>query len=65
MSYYIQNMQREDLNPIEEAMGMSKLQKEHEYTQEELASVLGKSTGFHLGSCFAIPTDITNFLYWS
>jgi len=39
----IENMQREDLNPIEEAMGMSKLQKEHEYTQEELASVLGKS----------------------
>ena len=39
----IENMQREDLNPIEEAMGISKLQKEHEYTQEELASILGKS----------------------
>jgi len=39
----IENMQREDLNPIEEAMGMSQLQKEHKYTQEELASVLGKS----------------------
>ena len=39
----IENMQREDLNPIEEAMGMSRLQKDHNYTQEQLAEILGKS----------------------
>ncbi len=39
----IENMQREDLNPIEEAMGMAKLQKDHNYTQEQLSEILGKS----------------------
>ena len=39
----IENMQREDLNPIEEAMGMSRLQKDHNYTQEKLSEILGKS----------------------
>ena len=39
----IENMQREDLNPIEEAMGMLRLQKDHNYTQEQLSEILGKS----------------------
>ena len=39
----IENMQREDLNPIEEAEGITRLQEEYQYTQEELAKILGKS----------------------
>ena len=39
----IENIQRADLNPVDEAMGYRKLMKEHEYRQEDLAKVLGKS----------------------
>jgi len=39
----IENMQREDLNPIEEAEGIARLQDEFNYTQEELSNILGKS----------------------
>lgn len=39
----IENLQREDLNPIEEAMAYEKLIKEFNMTQEEIASVVGKS----------------------
>ncbi len=39
----IENMQREDLNPIEEAEGVARLQDEFKYTQEELSNILGKS----------------------
>lgn len=39
----IENIQREDLNPIEEAEAYSKLMKEFSMTQEQLSSVIGKS----------------------
>lgn len=39
----IENLQREDLNPIEEAEAYDKLMKEHDMTQEEIASTVGKS----------------------
>ncbi|MDE7158988.1 MAG: ParB/RepB/Spo0J family partition protein, partial [Clostridiales bacterium] len=39
----IENLQREDLNPIEAAYGMKKLMEEHSLTQEVLAERLGKS----------------------
>ena len=38
-----ENMHREDLNPIEEAEGIARLQDEFKYTQEELSNILGKS----------------------
>jgi len=39
----IENMQRENLNPLEEAEGFQRLINEFGYTQEELAGRLGKS----------------------
>lgn len=39
----VENIQREDLNPMEEAEALYVLLKENDLTQEELAKVLGKS----------------------
>lgn len=39
----IENLQREDLNPIEEAAGIRKLIEEYGYTQEEASEKLSKS----------------------
>jgi len=39
----IENLQREDLNPIEEAMAFKQLIDEHGMTQEKVAEVAGKS----------------------
>jgi len=39
----IENVQREDLNPLEEALGYQQLIDEFQYTQAALADVIGKS----------------------
>jgi ParB family chromosome partitioning protein len=39
----IENIQRQDLNPLEEAEGYRRLMQEFDRTQEELAQTLGKS----------------------
>jgi len=39
----IENLQREDLNPIEEAEAYKKLIEEYSITQEEVAKIVGKS----------------------
>lgn len=39
----IENLQREDLNAIEEAEAFDRLMKEHNLTQEELSETVGKS----------------------
>lgn len=39
----IENIQRENLNPIEEAMALKRLQDEFELTQQEVANAVGKS----------------------
>ena len=39
----IENLQREDLNPIEEAMAYRQLMDEHSLTQEEISVRIGKS----------------------
>lgn len=39
----IENLQREDLNPIEEAAAYRKLMDEFDMTQEQLSAALGKS----------------------
>lgn len=39
----VENLQREDLNPCEEALGYAELMKNYSLTQEEIASHIGKS----------------------
>ena len=39
----IENIQRENLNVVEEALGLARLRSEFELTQQELAEVVGKS----------------------
>ena len=39
----IENIQRQDLNPVEEAEGFRSLIEEHSMTQEEVAAAVGKS----------------------
>ena len=39
----LENVQRENLNPIEEALGLEKLIKEFKFTQDKLAKKTGKS----------------------
>ncbi len=39
----IENIQRSDLNPLEEAAGYQRLMDEFHYTQEKLAPIVGKS----------------------
>ena len=47
----IENIQREDLNPIEEALALKKLQDEFELTHQQVAEAVGKSR-----------TSVTNLL---
>ncbi|KJF72358.1 ParB/RepB/Spo0J family partition protein [Agrobacterium arsenijevicii] len=39
----VENVQRSDLNPLEEAMGYEQLIAEHGYTQNDLGEIIGKS----------------------
>lgn len=39
----IENIQREDLNPMEEALALARLQKEFELTHQQIAEAVGKS----------------------
>ncbi len=45
----IENVQRADLNPLEEATGYNELIEKHAYTQEKLSEVVGKSRS-HVGN---------------
>lgn len=39
----VENLQREDLNPIEESKGYKKLMEDYDLTQDEVSKVVGKS----------------------
>lgn len=39
----IENIQREDLNPLEKAIGIKQLMTDYELTQQEVSDILGKS----------------------
>jgi ParB family chromosome partitioning protein len=42
----IENLQREDLNPIDEARALAQLAQEFSYTQEQIAEKVGKSRSY-------------------
>ena len=56
----IENMQREDLDPIEEAEGLEKMMKEYGFTQEEVSRSVGKSRPYITNSLrlLKLPQDI-------
>ncbi len=56
----IENLQRSDLNPIEEAKGYKRLMKEFNLTQEDLAKTLGKSrsTVANITRLLSLPRNI-------
>ena len=47
----IENLQREDLNPIEEALGYRSLMEDFQMTQERVAATVGKSRPVAPGGC--------------
>ena len=42
----VENIQREDLNPIEEAISLKTLMEEYKLTQQELSDIIGKSRSY-------------------
>ena len=60
----IENIQRSNLNPYEEALGYKQLLEKFNYTQEELASNLGKSRVYitNLTRLLNLPDSVLKFL---
>src|SRR5262245_23168108 len=60
----IENIQREDLNPIEEAVALQRLQDEFQLTQQQVADAVGKSraTIANLLRLIALPEEIKTLL---
>jgi len=60
----VENIQRQDLSPLEEANGYQRLIEEFEYTQEELASTIGKSRSHiaNLLRLLSLPEEIKDML---
>lgn len=60
----IENIQREDLNPLEEAMALQRLQQEFELTQQQVADAVGKSrvTIANLLRLISLPEAIKTML---
>lgn len=60
----IENIQRADLNPLEEAGGFRQLMDKFGHTQEKLAEVLGKSRSHVANSVrlLSLPEDVRSYL---
>lgn len=60
----IENLQREDLSPLEEAEGYKRLLQEFDYTQEALAKVVGKSRSYvaNMMRLLDLPVTIKNLV---
>ena len=60
----IENVQRVDLNPLEEAMGYEQLIEQFDYTQQDLAQVIGKSRS-HVANTLRLmklPEDVRDMV---
>jgi len=61
----IENIQREDLNPLEEAQGLTRLMNEFNLTQEEVARAVGRSRSAvaNLLRLVHLPKPVQEMLY--
>lgn len=60
----IENVQRADLNPLEEALGYGQLIEQFDYTQQDLAQVIGKSRS-HVANTLRLlrlPEDVQSMV---
>lgn len=60
----VENIQRADLNPVEEALGFQQLIEDHGYTQADLGQVIGKSRS-HVANTLRLlklPEDVRAML---
>ena len=60
----IENIQRADLNPVEEAVGYKQLMEKFGHTQDKLSSVLGKSRSYiaNLVRLLQLPEEVQTYL---
>ncbi len=60
----IENIQREDLNPLEQADALARLMQEYEITQEEVAQRVGKSRSAiaNLVRLLSLPDSVKTFV---
>ncbi len=60
----VENVQRDDLNPIEEAKGYKRLIDQFQYDQDKVAKFIGKSRT-HITNCLrllTLPTEVTQMI---
>lgn len=60
----IENMQREDLNPIEEAIGLKSMTEKYGFTQEQVSESLGRSRTYIANSIrlLKLPDEIRDYI---
>jgi len=60
----IENMQREDLDPIEEALGLKAMTEKYGFTQEQVSASLGRSRTYIANSIrlLKLPEDIQKYV---
>ena len=60
----VENVQRSDLNPVEEATGYKRLMDEFDYDQEKVGKFIGKSRA-HIANCLrllSLPKDVISLI---
>ena len=60
----VENVQRSDLNPVEEAIGYKRLMEEFGYDQEKVGKFIGKSRA-HIANCLrllSLPKDVIDMI---
>ncbi|MBQ8481807.1 MAG: ParB/RepB/Spo0J family partition protein [Alphaproteobacteria bacterium] len=60
----IENLQRENLSPIEEAEGFNRLMSQYSYTQEVLSKIIGKSRSYiaNVLRLLNLPPEVQEFI---
>ena len=60
----VENVQRDDLNPLEEAQGYQRLIDEFSYDHEKVSKIIGKSRSYITNSLrlLSLPHDVLNLL---